>query len=198
MTDTVKPTGSNLFTALLAVQAEAPKLQKNAINPHFKNKYISLDALMDAIVPVLSKHKLIWATMPTTVNGEPALAYTLIHTPSGEQISEVMLLQAKAASPQDQGSAITYARRYSLMAVLGLVADEDDDGEKATVSAKAPANAVDKNNLLAMLKVLGRTPEDYEKFIGKTIDELTSTEIKEKLNELKYLVNRKNASPQTI
>jgi|HubBroStandDraft_6_1064221.scaffolds.fasta_scaffold01839_24 hypothetical protein len=128
--------------ALLAVQAEAPTLQKDAINPHFKNKYVSLDTLMDAVLPILNKHGLVWVTMPSQdAEGRPVLRYRLIHAAGKSQaernsIEGSMALMLTKQDPQGQGSAITYARRYSLMAVLGLVANEDDDAKAATRANK--------------------------------------------------------------
>jgi hypothetical protein len=122
---------AGLMGALLAVQAEAPQLQEDGVNPHFKNRYVPLDSLMKAITPVLTKHGLVWVTLPCRDGqGEPALAYRLIHAETGGEINGTMPLMLKASDPQGQGSAITYARRYSLMAVLGLVANKDDDGRR--------------------------------------------------------------------
>lgn len=129
--------GRQFAAALLAVQQELPKLQRDAINPHFRNKYISLDSLMAAIRPVLAKHGLVWITQPCRdEQGEPALAYRLVHAQSGESEGGCMPLMMAKSDPQGQGSAITYARRYSITAMLGLVADEDDDGHKATEGAR--------------------------------------------------------------
>jgi hypothetical protein len=186
MPDTTKTT---MYEALLAVQKETPALQKNAINPHFKSKYISLDNLMEAILPILNKHNFVWLTFPTFEN-EPTLHYELVYTPSGEKIEGTMPLQARSASPQDQGSAITYARRYSLMAVLGLVADEDDDGEKAQATVAGPISESNKRAILMSLEKLGRTPEEYEKIIGGPIDKLTNLKAQEALEQLKTLLLR--------
>lgn len=130
------PEYASLGEALLAFQTEAPKLQKTAINPAFKARYVPLESLMAVVTPALAKHGLIWVTFPgLNEHGAPALMYQLKHVTSGEQVSGEMLLMVRGDGPQAQGSAITYARRYSLMAVLGLVADEDDDGKRA----KGPA-----------------------------------------------------------
>ncbi len=125
------PATSGLMAALLAVQAEAPKVVKDQTNPHFKSRFASLDAVMDAIGPILTRHGLVWATLPGRVDGEPALTYKLVHVATGETLEGSMPLMLKSADPQGQGSALTYARRYSIMAVLGLVPDEDDDGNRA-------------------------------------------------------------------
>lgn len=137
--------GKAFAGALLAVQKELPKLQKDAINPHFKNRYISLDSLMAAIRPVLSKHGLVWITTPCRdEQGEPALSYRLVHADSGEFEGGTMPLLLTKQDPQGLGSAITYARRYSITAMLGLVADEDDDanaGSEPQANGKAKAKA---------------------------------------------------------
>lgn len=122
--------------ALHAFQAEGIALQKNAINPHFGSRFIALDTLMEKVLPALNKHGLALVQAPSHIDGTPALATTLIHVESGEQIQTVMPLMLAKNDPQGQGSAITYARRYALMAILGLVADTDDDANSAS---SAPA-----------------------------------------------------------
>jgi hypothetical protein len=122
-----------LLGALRDFQGEAPKLQKDKINPAFKSKYLSLSALMEQVLPALNAHGLVWVTLPgADERGEPALAYRLIHVESGEVIDGAMPLLVAKRDPQGVGSALTYARRQALMAVLGLVADEDDDGNTAS------------------------------------------------------------------
>lgn len=125
--------GGGLFPALLAFQAEAPTLPKNATNPHFKSKFTSLDTIVEVVRPLLAKHGLVWTAFPSRdQSGEPALRYALTHAASGESISGTMPLLLTKQDPQGQGSAITYARRYSICAVLNLIADEDDDGSHAS------------------------------------------------------------------
>lgn len=133
-----------LAKALLAAQKDMPGLQKNAINPHFKNKYISLDTLMESILPVLNKHGLVLMQEPTYDAPEATLTTTFILAETGESTSSEMMLCMAKNDPQGQGSAITYARRYSLMSALGLVADNDDDGEAGTAAAvsRKPARKV--------------------------------------------------------
>lgn len=128
-------THETLMRALLAVQAEAPKISKDSENKHFKSKFASLDAVMDAVGPILARHGLVWLTLPGREDGEPVLAYKMVHAASGETLEGSMPLMLKTADPQGQGSALTYARRYSIMAVLGLVPEEDDDGNRAQSAA---------------------------------------------------------------
>lgn len=129
-----KPTG--LLHALLAVQAEAPTLPKNATNPHYKSKFCPLDTIVETVGPLLAKNELVWTTLPgRDDHGDPALTYRLCHAPSGEAIQGTMPLLLSKADAQGQGSAITYARRYAICAVLNLVADDDDDGHRAAAAA---------------------------------------------------------------
>ena len=122
----------NLAEALCAFQKECPTLPKDATNPHFRSKFTPLDTMVETVAPLLSKHGLSWSAFPCFAqDGSPALRYVLRHV-SGEVESEVMPLLATKADPQGMGSAITYARRYSLAAVLNLVADADDDGNAAS------------------------------------------------------------------
>jgi hypothetical protein len=133
---------ATLAAALLAAQKEMPSLQRDSINPHFKNKYVSLDSLMWKILPVLNEQGLVLLQHPTTLEGRPALRTRLLHE-SGESEEDTMLLVLDKDNPQGQGSAITYARRYAVMAMLGLVADQDDDGAAASkLSKPKPAEAL--------------------------------------------------------
>jgi hypothetical protein len=91
---------------------------------------------MEQILPVLNSNGLLLLQLPTTVGGEPALRTSIVHEETGESIEDTMLLVLAKDDPQGQGSAITYARRYALMAALGLVADEDDDAEAATKKSR--------------------------------------------------------------
>lgn len=122
----------NLWKALLAFQAEELDLSKDATNPHFRSKFLSLDKLVSEIKPALNRHGIVLTQLPTIVATAPALKTVLTHAESGESLSTTMLLLVAKDDPQGQGSALTYARRYAIQAVLGLVADDDDDGNRAS------------------------------------------------------------------
>lgn len=120
-----------LAAALVALQADLVPVGKTAENPFFKSKYADLPSVMQAVQPLLANHKLAVSQFITNIDGQSALRTILMHE-SGQSIEDVMPLLLPKEDPQGQGSAITYARRYSFMAVLGVVADEDDDGNKAS------------------------------------------------------------------
>ena len=132
-------TENTMFADLLAAQKEMPNLQKTGINPHFKNRFVPLDELLHAVLPILNAHNFVLTQCPSIANGEPALTYSLRHV-SGEEVLGTMLLMSGKDGPQDQGSAITYARRYSLMSMLGLTADADDDAEAAHKASSRPSD----------------------------------------------------------
>lgn len=125
---------SGLLEALCAFQGEAPTLPKDGKNPHYGSKFTKLDTIVEKVGPLLAKNGLVWTTLPSRSqsDGKPVLRYRLAHAPSGEVLEDEMDLMLARAGAQDQGSAITYARRYAITAVLNLVSDEDDDGHRAT------------------------------------------------------------------
>lgn len=129
---------TSLLSALHAVQAECPTLPKDAVNPHFKSKFTPLDTIVEIVKPLLQRHGLTWSTFPTRDEHGLALRYSLGHVATGETLEDTMPLLLAKQDAQAQGSAITYARRYSICAVLNLVADEDEDGNAARRATAQP------------------------------------------------------------
>ena len=96
-----------------------------------KNRYADIGAVWEAVRNVLPKHGLsVVQTMRPRDDGKAAMHTMLMHV-SGQWISGECVLPAPKQDPQGYGSAITYARRYSLSAILGVVSEEDDDGNAA-------------------------------------------------------------------
>lgn len=130
---------TGIFPALVAFQAEVGNVVKDSANDFFKSKYADLAAVKAEAQPVLSRHGLAVIQSPGyLVVGEKlydTLDTKVVHAKSGEFEKSVLVLKPVKNDPQSQGSALTYARRYAFMAMLGLVAD-DDDGNAA--SAPAP------------------------------------------------------------
>lgn len=117
--------------ALAAVQAEIGTASKSSVNPHFRSKYADLSEVWAAWQSVGPKHGLaLTQTIKLLAEGQQSLVTTLLHT-SGESISSEMLLMLPKADMQGLGSSISYARRYSMAALVGIVQD-DDDGNAAT------------------------------------------------------------------
>lgn len=138
---------TNIAVALHKFHGLMGKVGKDAVNPHFKNKYASLSNIIEATTPHLNAVGLSIIQLPC----ESGLETMLLHT-SGEYISSVSLTPCKDASnPQALGSALTYARRYALGAVLSLNIDEDDDAQRATVAPVAQPPRVTDHNAIAVL-----------------------------------------------
>lgn len=119
-----------VIKSLFEVKKELGILSKSADNPFFRSKYADLNTHLQAVEPLLQKNDLI-LTQPVSVtaNGENVVTTTLTHVPSGESIESRMKLVGEV-DMQKSGSAITYARRYTLGSLLAMQA-EDDDGESA-------------------------------------------------------------------
>ena len=131
----------NLAKALAKFQADIKDPARDKDNPYFKSKYVALDGLLDAVRPVLAANGLSFIQSPVS-NGQDMGVATLLMHDSGEWIeSDPFMLHAVKNDPQAGGSAITYARRYSLSAVLGVAWDDDDDANVATKGHQSRSNA---------------------------------------------------------
>lgn len=125
------PEIQHIAAALLAFQAEATGVVKDSKNPHFKNRYASLEAVVDEARPVLQSVGISWMQAPGKISGgNIGMTTLLMHAASGQWISSDMEIPLGKQDPQGAGSALTYAQRYALMASLGLP-PVDDDAESA-------------------------------------------------------------------
>lgn len=133
---------ANIAVALVKFNGEVSKIEKDSSNPHFKNKYASLDNIIDEIRPILHKHGLSIMQFPGGDGDKFTMTTMLLHE-SGEWIeSQPIVMKPVKNDPQGIGSCTTYARRYSLSSFLSLNTGEDDDGE----GASADRNTAPNNN----------------------------------------------------
>jgi hypothetical protein len=172
--DDVTDAKKGLWTALAEFQHDAPKIAFDATNPHFKNRYPSLAGIMDTVRPGLTARGVVVSQVPTFVLTEdgtavPALTTRITHAPTGEFIEGTMLLLAPKSDPQGQGSALTYA----VLAMLGLVGDEDDDGQAA--SGKSAAKSPGKTAPPAAPSSDVEFAPELPKIGGVPIDNLAAT-----------------------
>jgi len=125
-----------LAAALNAVQADLQAAKKESINPYFKSTYADLSSVWNACRETLTTNGLsVTQIADMDSEGRAVLETVLMHT-SGEWIKGRLPLSTVKTDPQGQGSAITYARRYSLSAIIGLCTEEDDDAEAAMSRGK--------------------------------------------------------------
>jgi hypothetical protein len=148
--------------ALVKAGAALEPIGKDATNPAFRNKYATLDAIMEQVRPVLAAHGLCvlqGVTHPETVDGRViglSVETRLLHL-SGEWVSTVVTLPVEKATAQGAGSAISYGRRYGLSAILGLTA-EDDDGNAASKGPSRSAPAAKRDEPEAGKRLHDRVP----------------------------------------
>jgi len=126
---------NELAMALSKAQGEMQAAKKDSENPFFKSKYADLNSIWDSARPVLSKNGLCVIQTTDMANDKIILITTLAHT-SGQWIKSIVPLNPSKNDSQGVGAAMTYLRRYSLSAMIGIVTDEDDDGESAVGRGK--------------------------------------------------------------
>jgi hypothetical protein len=129
MTITLVP---KLTEALIKAQGKFEKAVKDHKNDHFGSRYADLASVLNACRDALNEEGLaVVQTVERLPEGGCFLRSTLLHT-SGEQISSEYPVCPVKPDPQALGSAVTYARRYSLMALVGIAPEDDDDGNAAS------------------------------------------------------------------
>lgn len=136
-----------LAAALAKAQGQLKPAIKDSENPHFKSKYADLGAVWEACRKPLSDNGLSIVQMPTDSSepGRVALTTMLLHT-SGEYLISTCSTRLQQDSAQGVGSALTYLRRYALAAMVGIVADIDDDGNAASQPAQQLRAATSNGN----------------------------------------------------
>jgi hypothetical protein len=169
----------NLYVSLVKAQSQIKNAVKDSTNPHFRSKYADLESVWDAVRDALHRNDL--AVLQLTdidTSGAPVLITRVIHT-SGEHVEGRYPLVCKdPTDAQKLGSSMSYARRYSLSAMLGVI-QSDDDGNTAAghlpfitpfakpVAAKASSNVM--VDLFAAHKL--EYPKAVEDLIGKPVKE---------------------------
>lgn len=116
--------------AFVAAQKATEAVKKANSNPAFKSKYADLAAVVEAVVPALNNAGIGVLQFPAYDGDFVSITTTLIHE-SGSSVTATLALRPSKSDPQGVGSATTYARRYSLLAMTGA-APEDDDGNAAS------------------------------------------------------------------
>lgn len=163
----------DIYSALVKAQGMIKNAVKDSTNPHYKSKYADLESVWDAIRDALQKNNL--AVLQLTdidASGAPVLLTRVIHT-SGEHIEGRYPLVCKdMTDAQKLGSSTSYARRYSLSAMLGVI-QSDDDGNAASAPAAKPAAPVVKTPQHAMTDLFAahrlEYPKAVEELIGKPV-----------------------------
>lgn len=189
---------STFAAAFVAAQQQIEGAVKDKTNPHFKTQYADLSAVMEACKGALNAQGIaILQTPAPSDTGTLAIDTVLMHK-SGEWVSGRTVIPLPKNDPQGYGSAMTYARRYSLASMVG-VCPEDDDGEGAMpqrgqqqrrqdpAPREQPAPKADKaarekvnelKGLLSMVKLPDRTTVKWLEAAGVSrFEDMTATQV---------------------
>ena len=122
---------TNIYQAFIAAQKAFGPALKTSTNPHFRSRYADLSACVEAVIDSLNNNGI--GLIQTTHECETGVTVEtiLVHESGATMSSGLLHLPASKQDCQGYGSALSYARRYSLMAICGI-APEDDDGNRAS------------------------------------------------------------------
>ena len=177
----------NPFKKIFKVQQKVKKLgyDSQADTGKYKYDFVSLGKLKDKLDPVLEENKMGYVQFETVVEGKNALR-TIIYDEEAESYEESVLIDSVTIlmprtenNPQEKGSAITYDRRYMLLAIFGIVGDKDDDCFLEESEIKYRVDASKTINELQKLYTSIRPNQQEE------LKDLFSNKKKELLEELK-------------
>jgi len=214
---------NELAAALSKAQAKVKGAVKDSANPFFKSSYADLQSVWDAVREALTANGL--AVTQTTATGQSGgleLVTTLMHA-SGQWIEGRFPILALKNEPQALGSATSYARRYSLAAMVGVY-QTDDDAEQAQARPTAPLSAGGARPLASVKPVATATTEPKQGALitaaekpvgtgkgapfdlvlqkgphaGKAIQDLTREEATAYFNEISAELAAVNRSPATL
>lgn len=153
--------------AFIAAQKATEAVKKAAANPAFKSKYADLCEVVEAVVPALNANGIGVMQFPANRDGKVYVTTVFFHE-SGSRVTGVLELTPSKTDPQGVGSAITYGRRYSLLAMTGA-APEDDDGHAASgPKQEAPPKAWEPSGparvAVNTLESYQRDPDAFKEF----------------------------------
>ena len=138
MSKPTTPIPTTATASLVQALAALDNVKANKVNPAFKARYVSLDALLDAIKPILLDHDLALIQTLVSQEGKVGVSTAFLHS-SGERFDfGTLLVKAEGLTAQQIGGAITYIRRQSIQTACGISVDLDDDG---SVASRQPAAA---------------------------------------------------------
>jgi len=167
---------TNIYQAFIAAQKAFGPALKTSTNPHFRSRYADLSACVEAVIDSLNNNGI--GLIQTTHECETGVTVeTLLVHESGQTITSGRLhVPASKQDAQGYGSALTYARRYSLMAICGI-APEDDDG-----------NRTSKPIVIKVVEVEAEVKEPVKKSrIGKVVYDIRTLSDEQQAPAAEYL-----------
>lgn len=135
-----------LHKALAKAQSEYPLIEKGDANLFFKSKYAGLPSILEVVLPILHRNSLYLTQIPIVEEDRIGVETIFTHVETGESLKGKLTVKLDKDTPQGAGSAITYTRRYMIVAMLGLNIDTDDDGNAAEVKPPKAITKMDIND----------------------------------------------------
>ena len=133
------PTLANIAKALIVAQGNMDAVFKDSTNPHFRSKYADLPSCVNATKPALQAAGIALIQAATSSpDASVIFVETMFLHESGEWVRSRLGLRPVKSDPQGAGSALTYGRRYTLLAMCGVAPEDDDDGNAASRSPRTP------------------------------------------------------------
>jgi hypothetical protein len=174
----------SLLKKLHEFNSKVKPVVKGSDNPYFKSKFASLDSIQHHIAPHLKEFGLVITQASVVINDHPYVESTVWDVDTGECIKSVFPVVVNKPTAQDYGSAVSYAKRYSITGLLNLiVANEDDDAN--TVSVNNPTNDLPKDKYDLMIKYIA---DGKIKEVESAIKKYTLTAVQSK--EISTLINK--------
>ncbi len=173
---------SELAKALAIAQGKIGAAKKDSDNPFFKSKYADLASVVDAIREPLSTAGLAWVQPTVPVDHAVCVETVLMHA-SGEWISSTTTIPVDKSNAQAFGSALTYARRYGLMSLVGVAPDDDDGNAAAAASPpKQVGVPINENNAAEAAQVQAAIAR-WKPFLGSIQTPIAATRAIEEINQ---------------
>jgi len=174
---------TSLFKAMVKAQADFKKIDRSKSGYNYR--YAPLDVVRNAVVPTLTKHGLTVIQFPISTDDDRIGVETTLAHESGESITRSFTTKLHKQDPQSVGSAITYYRRYSLLACLGL-APEDEDNDASDHTQPSAHEATTHASTVS-------DPADYiitfGKFKGQALSDIESKEL---LSWAEFMIKKKD------
>lgn len=133
---------NELAAALAKAQGAIRGAIKDASNPHFRSRYATLAAHVEAIREAFAANGLSYSQMPVTTDNCVGVETILMHASGQWLAGDAYYVPVSKADAQGFGSALTYCRRYALAAIAGIAPEDDDDGNAATAAAPTASRAL--------------------------------------------------------
>ena len=186
---------NRIYSILIEVQKEIGAIKKDSENPFFKSMYFDINSLLGVVKPILNKHGLLLLQGLNNNGSRLVLDTQIVVAESGDMVSFSAILP-DGLDAQKQGSAITYFRRYAIVSLLALEAEDDDansvsDTKKTSMKASYKGTVTVSSSRLATDKQKNYLKELVQKkglatYTDDELDKMTMDEISKIIDKLQY------------